>query len=65
MSKGCNGGEIAEYMGTKEAAKLWNMSQVYVGRLCREGKIEGAEQDGEGSPWRIPVNAKNPKKRND
>lgn len=52
-----------EYMGTKEAAKLWNITQNYISRLCREGKIEGAEQDCAGSPWRIPVNAKKPNKR--
>lgn len=45
-------------MGTKEAAKQWGVTQGTISRWCREGKIEGAEQDERGSPWRIPKDAK-------
>ena len=48
------------YMGTKEASKLWGVSTATISRWCREGKIEGAEQDASGSPWRIPKDAKRP-----
>lgn len=51
---------MAEYMGTKEAAEKWKCKQDTVSRWCREGKIEGVEQDAKGSPWRIPINAKRP-----
>jgi len=59
--KGC---KKMEYMGTKEAAKKWGCDQKAISRWCREGRIEGAEQDKKGCPWRIPVNAKCPKKIN-
>ena len=49
-----------EYMGTSKAAELWNCQQDLISKLCREGKIKGAEQDGKGKPWRIPVNTPNP-----
>lgn len=48
------------YMGTSEAGKLWGRSQAAVSKACREGKIQGAEQDGPGKPWRIPADAPNP-----
>lgn len=51
---------MSDSMGTKEAAKLWGTSQSYVQKLCREGKIPGAEQDDKGSPWHIPKDAMPP-----
>ena len=45
---------MADSIGTKEAARLWGVTQATVSKWCREGKIEGAEQDAKGSPWRIP-----------
>lgn len=51
-----------EYMGTKEAEKKWDCPQATISRWCRDGLIEGAEQDKKGSPWRIPINAECPKK---
>lgn len=42
-------------VGTKEAAKELNVLQATVSQLCREGKLPGATQDEKGSPWRIPV----------
>ncbi|MFR1622630.1 MAG: helix-turn-helix domain-containing protein [Oscillospiraceae bacterium] len=47
-------------MGTKIASELWGRSSTTISRWCREGKIEGAEQDGAGSPWRIPIDAQPP-----
>ena len=41
-------------IGTKEAAKRLELSQATVAKMCREGKLEGAEQDSKGCPWHIP-----------
>lgn len=41
-------------IGTKEAAERLGLAQSTVTKLCREGKIKGAEHDGKGSPWHIP-----------
>ena len=41
-------------IGTKEAVERLGMAQSTVAKLCREGKIKGAEQDAKGSPWHIP-----------
>lgn len=51
-----------EYMGTKEAEKQWGYPQNTISKWCRDGLIDGAEQDKKGSPWRIPINAKCPRK---
>lgn len=50
-----------EFMGTKEAESKWGYSQSTISAWCRNGKIEGAEQDAKGSPWRIPKDAECPK----
>ena len=47
------------YMGTKEASKIWGVSQNTISRWCREKRIP-AEHDAPGSPWRIPVDATPP-----
>lgn len=44
-------------IGTKEAAERLGLKQNTVSKLCREGKIKGAEQDSKGSPWHIPESA--------
>ena len=44
-----------EYMGTKETAEKLKVKQSTVSSWCREGRIPNAEQDGPGSPWRIPA----------
>ena len=49
---------MSDSMGTKEAATKWGVKQSTVSRWCREGKIDGAEQDAKGSPWHIPKDAK-------
>ena len=51
-----------EFMGTKEASEKWGYDKSTIARWCREKRIDGIEQDAEGSPWRIPVNAKCPAK---
>lgn len=48
--------------GTKAYSEKWGIKQSIVARLCREGKIKGAEQDSPGKPWRIPEDAKPPEK---
>jgi len=50
------------YMGTKEAAEKWGCKPATVAKWCRENKIQGAEQDAKGSPWRIPAEAQKPSK---
>lgn len=52
--------KMAEYMGTSKADEKWGCTQDKVSRLCRQGKVKGAEQDGKGKPWRIPEDAPNP-----
>jgi len=49
-----------DYMGTSKASELWGCTQATVAKLCRDGKIKGAEQDGVGKPWRIPIDTPNP-----
>lgn len=51
---------MGKYMGTSEASEKWGRSQNTISKACREGKVEGAEQDGPGKPWRIPIDAQNP-----
>lgn len=45
-------------MTTKEAAKLWGLSERRVTALCRDRRIPGAEKQGRG--WRIPRSAQKP-----
>ena len=52
-----------EFMGTKEASRLWGILQEALPRMCRQNKIPGAEQDSKGSPWRIPRDAERPEYR--
>ncbi|WP_288961876.1 DNA-binding protein [uncultured Peptoniphilus sp.] len=46
------------YLGIKEIAKLWNISERRVRVLCQEGRVEGAFK--EGNIWKIPENAIKP-----
>lgn len=52
---------MSDTMGTKDAANAWGIPQKTISRLCREGRIPGASQDAEGSPWHIPKDAPRPK----
>ena len=49
-------------MGTKEAAQRWGYTEETIRKWCRSGMLKTAEQDKKGSPWRISVNEKCPKK---
>ncbi len=51
---------MGKYMGTSEAAEQWGCSRDKISKACREHKIEGAEQDAPGKPWRIPADTPNP-----
>lgn len=46
------------YIGTKEAAERWGISERRIRVLCRNGKIDGAVLDGK--TWQIPNDAKKP-----
>ena len=46
------------YIGTKEVAKKWGISERRIRVLCRNGKIDGAVLDGK--TWRIPNDVKKP-----
>ncbi len=46
-------------IGTKQAAERLGITQSAVARLCREGRLKGAEQDKKGSPWHIPEESVN------
>ena len=46
-------GNITEYIGTTEAARLLQMTSRRVVGLCGEGKLPGASRSGRN--WRIPV----------
>lgn len=41
-------------IGTKEAAERLRLTQSTIAKMCRNGKVKGAEQDKKGSPWHIP-----------
>ncbi len=49
-----------EYLEIADAASCWNTSVSTVRRWCREGKVEGALQQGPGRRWRIPSDAVSP-----
>ena len=46
------------FMTAKQAAERWRISDRRVRRLCFEGKIPGAYQEGRG--WKIPRDAEKP-----
>ena len=46
-------GNMSEYIGTTEAARLLQMTSRRVVGLCGEGKLPGASRSGRN--WRIPV----------
>ena len=49
-------------MGTREAAKVWGVRQETVQKWCRDGLIDGVNQDKKGSPWHIPKTAIPPRR---
>ena len=44
---------MAETMRVKDAAKLWNLTERRIASLCKEGRIEGAINQGHS--WYIPA----------
>lgn len=52
------GCEQMEFMTTKQAAKLWNISQRRVALLCEQGRIKGVKKAG--IVWLIRLMLKNP-----
>ena len=47
-----------DFITTKQAAVLWNISQRRVSLLCEQGRIPGAQKAG--IVWLIPPDAKKP-----
>lgn len=47
-----------EYMTVQEAAKLWELSERRVQKLCKENRIEGVLNINR--VWLIPQNAEKP-----
>ena len=47
-----------DYMTTKQAAKIWQISDRRVLQYCNDGRIEGAEKMG--NTWLIPKTAEKP-----
>ena len=47
-----------EYMTVQEAAKLWNLSERRVQKLCKSDRIENVVRLSR--VWLIPKNAKKP-----
>jgi hypothetical protein len=47
-----------DFMTTKQAAALWNISQRRVSLLCEQGRIPGVQKIG--IFWLIPPDAKKP-----
>ena len=45
----------------KEASELWGYTQSTISKWCKEGLIDDVSQDGVGSPWHIPKDAKCPR----
>lgn len=52
--------DMRDTIGTKAFAEKWGCSQATVAKWCRGRDIDGVDQDGKGSPWRIPIDAKPP-----
>ena len=42
------------YISTKEAAKLLGVTERYVQKLCKDGKIEGAMKFNDQGIWLVP-----------
>lgn len=52
------GFSMTKTMTTKDAEKLWGISQRRIISLCQQGKIKGAVKNGRA--WEIPVDAEKP-----
>ena len=49
---------MSEYISVRDAAKQWEVTEPWITRLCRTGRIEGARKIGKS--WRIPEDALKP-----
>ena len=49
------------YQSTQEIATRWGVSAAWVSALCKQGRIEGAVQNGR--IWKIPEDAQRPADR--
>jgi len=49
---------VMDFMTTKQAAKLWGISQRRVSILCEQGRINGVQKAG--IMWLIPPDAQKP-----
>ena len=47
-----------DFMTSKEAAKLWNLTPRRVSQMCRMGYIEGVQKVG--TAWIMPKDTKKP-----
>lgn len=47
-----------DFLTTKEIATKWNITSRRVSKLCKEGRIIGAEL--KGNTWLIPITAEKP-----
>jgi hypothetical protein len=47
-----------KYLTVNDVCSLWGVSQQFVRRLCKEGRIPGAEQTDDG--WLIPEGTEKP-----
>lgn len=50
---------MADWISVKEAAALWNITERRVSTLCKEGRIAGAEK--QGNRWVLPAGTVRPK----
>lgn len=46
-------------MGTEDAARVWDLTQDHIKKLCRQGKVEAFQV---GHVWILLKNQPNPKK---
>ena len=60
-NKQLGGVGVEHMMTTKDAAKLWNISERQVSKLCSEGRIIGVQKSGRS--WMIPAGAEKPADR--
>ena len=46
------------YLSSRELAQEWDVSEAHISKLCREGKLPGAQKDGRN--WQIPDGVRRP-----
>ncbi len=43
-----------DYISAKEAASLLGVTERWVQKLCKDGKVEGAQRFGASGIWLVP-----------